>query len=150
MRLDRAEFAQVIRHAPLVSIDLIVRDERDRVLLGLRVNRPARGAWFVPGGRIYKNERLDSAFARITAAELGRAYARDEAPLLGVFEHLYDDNALDEAGINTHYVVIAHSLRVEAAGLALPADQHSRYRWVEVHELLRDPSVHENTRAYFG
>ncbi|MEI8258661.1 MAG: GDP-mannose mannosyl hydrolase [Deltaproteobacteria bacterium] len=149
MQLARADFALVLRHAPLVSIDLVVRDERDRVLLGLRVNRPARGAWFVPGGRIYKNERLDAAFSRITAAELGLALERRLAPLLGVYEHFYDDNALDEPGVDTHYVVIAHVLRVASAQLALPDKQHSQYRWAEVPALLADTTVHENTRAYF-
>lgn len=128
----------------------MVRDTHGRVLLGLRVNRPARGAWFVPGGRIYKNERLDEAFARITLAELGREFVRSGAPLLGVYEHLYDDNALDEAGVSTHYVVLAHALSVDAAGLSLPEDQHSQYRWAHVADVLADPTVHANTRAYFA
>ena len=61
MFLARDDFAQVLRHTPLVSIDLIVRDRDRRVLLGVRVNRPAQGSWFVPGGRIYKYESLDAA-----------------------------------------------------------------------------------------
>jgi hypothetical protein len=43
--------------APLVSIDLIIRDNADRVLLGLRNNEPAKGYFFVPGGIILKDCR---------------------------------------------------------------------------------------------
>jgi colanic acid biosynthesis protein WcaH len=147
VRLDRADFLQLLRNGPLVSLDLVVRDRDDRVLVGWRVNRPARDAWFVPGGRVYKDERLGDAFARITAAELGRALELPDARPLGVFEHLYDDNGLDEPGVSTHYVVLAYELRAEA--LRLPDAQHSTWRWMTAAELLSDPSVHPNTRAYF-
>ena len=50
--LNNDEFAQVVRNAPLVAIDLIIRDPEQRVLVGLRMNEPAKGKWFVPGGTI--------------------------------------------------------------------------------------------------
>ena len=56
--LDEARFLEVIDRAPLVSIDLVVVDPDQRVLCGWRVNQPARGFWFVPGGRILKGEAL--------------------------------------------------------------------------------------------
>jgi colanic acid biosynthesis protein WcaH len=55
--LSLSHFKDLIENAPLVSIDLIVR-QREGILLGKRVNRPAQGFWFVPGGRVYKNESL--------------------------------------------------------------------------------------------
>jgi colanic acid biosynthesis protein WcaH len=150
MFLARNDFAHVIRHTPLASIDLVVRDPEGRVLVGLRSNKPAQGSWFVPGGRVYKDERLDVAFARITRSELGIEIARREAEFLGVYEHLYDDNALDEPGVTTHYIVLAYEVRVDPATLALPNAQHDRFRWLTPDELRRDTLVHENTRAYFA
>lgn len=147
MRLDRDDFLHLLRCGPLVSIDLVVRDDEGRVLVGWRVNRPARDAWFVPGGRIYKDERIGAAFERITAAELGAARDLSDARPLGVFEHLYDDNGLDVPGVSTHYVVLAYELRARA--LSLPDAQHSRYRWMTPEELVGDAAVHPNTRAYF-
>ncbi len=147
MRLERADFLHLVRNGPLVSIDLVVRDAEGRVLVGWRVNRPARDAWFVPGGRIYKDERIGPAFERVTAAELGRARDLSEARALGVFEHLYDDNGLDVPGVSTHYVVLAYELRAD--DVAPPDAQHSSYRWMSVPELLADAAVHPNTRAYF-
>jgi hypothetical protein len=66
-------FLEVVRNAPLVSIDLIVRDHDGRILVGRRVNQPAKGTWFVPGGSIRKGETLARALARISDAELGVA-----------------------------------------------------------------------------
>lgn len=150
MFLSRDDFAHVLGHTPLVSVDLIVRDENARVLVGLRLNRPAQGSWFVPGGRIYKDERIDDAFLRISQAELGRAIPRETADLVGVYEHLYDDNALEIPGLSTHYIVIAYELQATAASLDLPDGQHAQYRWMHVDEIVDDPAVHLNTRAYFS
>jgi hypothetical protein len=35
-----------------------------------------------------------------------------------------------------------------ATAARLPEEQHSRYRWASVEEILGDPAVHENTKAY--
>lgn len=145
--LPARDWLDVIARAPLVSIDLIVRDTMRRVLVGLRRNEPAAGTWFVPGGAIRKNESLDAAFARITHAELGRSFARREARLVGIFEHLYPTNFLRAAGISTHYVVLAHELSASVRpGVA--EDQHSQYRWMTELELREHPQVHPYTRAY--
>ena len=73
VRLPPDLFKRVVELTPLVSIDLVVRDESGRMLVGLRANRPAQGYWFVPGGRVGKNETLREAFDRLTGAELGVA-----------------------------------------------------------------------------
>ena len=148
-RIPESEFLHVVRVSPVVSMDLIVRNDRGEVLLGLRNNEPARGTWFVPGGRLLKDERLDEAFARISRDELGVALSRDDARFLGAYEHLYEKNFAGEPGFGTHYVVLAHE--IEASGpIATPADdQHGEFRWWSVTALLESPRVHPYTRAYF-
>lgn len=146
-RLPEETFFTVLAHTPLVSMDLIVRDAEGRILVGLRCNRPAQGSWFVPGGRIGKGERLRDAFRRITEAELGRSFDLEGARFLGVFEHLYEDNALDRPGVGTHYVVLGYELKAEPP-LVPPPDQHGAFRWMTSEALLADPAVHPNTKAY--
>lgn len=74
-------FLQVITHAPLVSIDLLVTDSQGRTLVGRRINPPAAASWFAPGGRVRKDETLDAAFLRLTEAELGVALPRSGGAL---------------------------------------------------------------------
>lgn len=149
-RLSVEDFRRIVRDAPLVAMDVIVDDGGGRVLVGWRSNAPARGCWFVPGGRIRKGERLADAFRRITRDELGCEVPLDEARALGAFEHLYDENPFGEEGFGTHYVVLGYALRRAPDALALPTGQHARYRWMTAEELLVDPDVHANTRAYVG
>ena len=144
-----AAFAAVIRNTPLVAIDLILRDPEGAVLVGLRTNEPAKGFWFVPGGRIRKNERLDAAFARILKQETGLEAPRAEAKRLGVYEHLYETNVFEDPSFDTHYVVIGYELRLESRPAVQTDQQHSAIRWLSVDALLKDGLVHDNTKAYF-
>ena len=148
--LSRSDFLQVVRTAPLVSMDLLVRGPAGAVLLGLRRNRPAQDWWFVPGGIIRKNERFEAAFRRLTAAELGTEHRLSSARPLGAWEHLYDDNFAGDPGFGTHYVVLAWELRADLPITRLPGEQHRDYRWVSVAELAADASIHPNSRAYAG
>jgi colanic acid biosynthesis protein WcaH len=146
--LRTADFRRVVAHAPLVSIDIVIVNPRGEVLLGLRRNQPARGRWFVPGGRILKGERIARAFTRILKQEIGTAPAFRRARFLGVFEHIYRSNAFGEPGYGTHYVVLAY--KVKLAAPRLRADpQHADLRWWKVADIRASRAVHANTRAYF-
>jgi colanic acid biosynthesis protein WcaH len=150
VRVPAEDFLRIVRDAPVVSIDLVVRNAESDVLLGLRNNEPARGSWFVPGGRVLKDERLDAAFARVSRNELGVALSRDDARFVGLFEHFYAENFAGVPGIGTHYVVLAHRIDVSRR-FATPADdQHGEFRWWSVAALLDSPDVHPYTKAYFS
>ncbi|MBV1776602.1 GDP-mannose mannosyl hydrolase [Burkholderiaceae bacterium DAT-1] len=142
---------QVVASTPLVSIDLIVKNEQGHVLLGMRNNEPAAGYWFVPGGCIRKNETLDEAFTRISEAELGVRLHRRDFPFYGAYEHFYDTNAGKLPGFGTHYVVLAHEVVVDSAILKLPEqDQHADWRWATPADILADESVHFHSQQYFS
>jgi protein-tyrosine-phosphatase/ADP-ribose pyrophosphatase YjhB (NUDIX family) len=143
------EFAHVVRNAPLVAVDIIIKDPEDRVLVGRRVNEPAKGHYFVPGGAIRKNEMIRSAFARILKAETGLHASIDQAKFLGVFEHFYDANRFQDHDYGTHYVVLAYELTLTEQPSVKLDSQHSDIRWLSAVEILSAPDVHPNTRAYF-
>ncbi len=142
-------FAQVIAHAPLVAIDLLVEDKEQRVLLGWRKNPPAQSSWFVPGGRIRQNETLDQAFARITLAGLGREFDLEQSVFSVVYQHFYPDNFHGDAEESTHYIALAHRLWAGDTVLSLSQSQHVQYRWAHPATIAIDPLVHAYTRAYF-
>jgi len=139
------EFLEVVRATPLVSIDLIVHDRDGRILVGMRRNEPAKGTWFVPGGRIRKDETLARALARISEWELGDPLTDNDVRFAGVYEHFYETNFAGADGISTHYIVLAYVIKRTFDTDHLPADQHSEWAW------LSDPAmenVHPNTLAY--
>lgn len=148
MFLSQQAFATVVESTPLISIDLIVENEQGEILLGKRTNRPAQGYWFVPGGRVQKDESLADAFARLTEAELGLSLPITAGHFHGVWQHFYDDNFSGEH-FSTHYIVLAFRVQVKAEALTLPTEQHNDYRWLSSKTLLDDDTVHDNSRNYF-
>jgi colanic acid biosynthesis protein WcaH len=147
--LEASKFREIVKNAPLVSIDLIVRNEKNRILLGLRRNGPAKNYWFVPGGRIWKDEKIEAAFRRITESELGITLNLKNARFLRVFEHLYEENFADEPGFGTHYIALAYETTLSGAYAKLPFKQHSDYQWISEKHLLQDNNVHPYTKDYF-
>ena len=108
--LSASDFAEVVRLTPLISIDLILRNSNGDALLGVRNNEPAKGFYFVPGGRILKNERIADAFRRIILNETGVSADISQSKFKGVFEHIYDSNFANRSDFGTHYVVLAYQI----------------------------------------
>jgi len=146
MLLSKDIFSNVIENTPLISIDLIVENDKGQILLGKRINEPALGYWFVPGGRIFKDESLDDAFIRTVKEELGLNIERKDAIFDKTYEHFYENNVFDDK-FSTHYIVLAHKIKID--NLPILNNQHSNYKWFEVDELLQNKNVHKYTKDYF-
>lgn len=147
MFVSDGKFRVVLSATPLVSIDLLIVNHDKKVLVGLRKNRPAQDFWFVPGGRILKGESISVAFQRLTHTELGQTFTLEQSYLLGAFDHFYTDSVYGTEP-STHYVALGYKLHVTELN-NLPSQQHTCYRWLCIPELLADPTVHQNTKAYF-
>lgn len=142
--LDDQTFKTVINSAPLISIDILIK-KGNKILLGKRINKPAKGYFFSIGGRIKKNETIDSATARLALNELN-INLNFPPRFIGVFEHFYDDSLYEN--VSTHYVNIAYEYEIRET-LDLPSEQHSEYRWFTIDELLESKQVHKYTKDYF-
>jgi colanic acid biosynthesis protein WcaH len=147
--LNDADFHTLVRLAPLISIDFIIRNPRREILLGLRNNAPAKGSYFVPGGIILKNEWLADAFKRILKRETNFDATIADARLIGAYEHIYDNNRFGDPAFGTHYITLGHELKIGDAALLQADFQHSDFRWWTERDLLASDRVHENTKAYF-
>ena len=120
------EWETIVRHVPIPSVDLVVLHD-DGVVLGKRTNEPAKGEWFVPGGRIHKGERLEDAVHRIATEELGIEVEIVER--LGAYEHIYDTAEVDSDS-GKHYVPVGFT--VESLTEEIREDeQHSSVRVFE-------------------
>lgn len=151
--LDNENFLAIVDRTPLVAVDLVfIRNSRD-ILLGFRNNRPAQGFWFVPGGRIFKNEKIGEALVRVADAELGLGdgiRSGELSPrLIGCFEHFYPDCFAGECDVSTHYVVLGHRLDVpDNFDLPRADAQHAEFRWWPIEEALETAAVHRFTKDY--
>jgi colanic acid biosynthesis protein WcaH len=113
-------------------------------------NRPAQGFWFVPGGRILKNERLAEVCSRLNEAELGLELDIKSARYLGLYEHFYDDSIFTDAetDVSTHSVVNGFELVLPESHVNLPREQHNEYRWLSEEKFKTSEEVHVFSRWY--
>lgn len=139
------EFKIVVEYTPLISIDLVTMF-KDKVLLGRRVNKPAKDFYFTTGGIVRKNELFKEAQKRIAKNELGLELTT-ELKFIGIFEHFYNDSIFDN--ISTHYVNHGYLLELEKELINLPQEQHSDYKWFGIKELLQSDEVHKYVKDYF-
>ncbi|WP_319558016.1 GDP-mannose mannosyl hydrolase [Thiomicrorhabdus sp.] len=146
-KLPLSDFKQVVKNAPLFAIDLVVVNESRQLLVGKRINSPAKGYWFVPGGRVYKNESLERAVNRIAESELGCAIDRKQLTFLGLFDHFYHDSFFD-GEVSTHYINAAHLVFLNEKSINLPTEQHDSYRWIDIDKLDCDCDVHNYSKVF--
>ena len=139
-------FKVVVENTPLIAIDLIV-EKNGLFLLGKRINEPAKGFYFVPGGRIFKGEKIKDAFKRITKEEIRREINIEYANFLGIYEHFYENSFVDEH-ISTHYIVLAYKVKIKN-DLNLPLSQHENYIWLTKEEIIKNKAIHPYSKAYF-
>lgn len=137
--IPSAEWATIVEHVPIVSIDLVVVCD-EGVVLGKRTNQPARGEWFIPDGRVRKRERVPEAVHPVARDELGVSVEITEE--LGTYEHLYETADVPTAN-SKYYLANGFGVRTEAADFAID----SQYSTVRVFEELPN-DLHEHTAQY--
>ncbi len=142
--LDDQTFETVISSTPLISIDLLVKNN-NKILLGKRINKPAQSYFFSVGGRVFKNETINNAMIRVAKNELN-IELKLTPRFIGVFEHFYDDSIYQD--VSTHYVNLAYEMDIEETP-SLPSEQHNEYQWFTINELLKSNKVHKNVKDYF-
>lgn len=149
--IDLEKFRLVVESAPLVSVDLLVENEFGEFLFGKRLYKPAEGFWFVPGGRIRKDETIVEALSRVMIEETGVVSDSVEARFIGVFEHIYEDSIFSTTDdyVGTHYIALGYHINfIGELKLEQMYEQHSEICWLKHSEVISDESVHENSRAY--
>ena len=100
MFLKKKSFLNIIDKTPLCSIDILI-NIKNKYVFGLRKNKPASGYYFVPGGRILKNEIYEVTIKRILKNELGLSIINPKFKIIGIYNHIYRDNVFNAKNINT-------------------------------------------------
>lgn len=63
-------YRRILAVMPIPCVDAVIVS-RGKFLLGNRRNKPAKGQWFLIGGRVRKGERLEQALRRLLTEEAG-------------------------------------------------------------------------------
>lgn len=90
-KISHREFLESFKNVPRVAVSLIVKNEKDRVLLAKRNIPPGKNEWHLPGSFLIKNEKLNDLVRRILKKELGYSGEIQRTVASGVFEDIDKD-----------------------------------------------------------
>ena len=87
MILPEDDYKKILSTVPIVCVDCLVMNEQKEFLLVKRKNQPLKDEYWVPGGRVHKNEKLASSVHRKMRDEIGVEV--EIVRLLGFFEEIF-------------------------------------------------------------
>lgn len=130
----------IVKYVPIPSVDLLVF-AHGGVLLAKRKNSPAKGEWFVPGGRVHKGETLEEAVHRVGREELGVKIEIEQE--LGSYNHLYEDSDVPDSD-GKHYVANGYVVTPITDNFELD-EQHAAWNIFHLNDF---PDVHPYVEMY--
>ena len=151
-KLSEEIWRTCIDSMPIFGIDMIIFSRKYGVLMGRRINNPAKGKFFVPGGRVYKNERIVDAFNRILISETGLTFSFNKTTSLGLYEHFYNVTSWSTIESSTHYIIEARLIEVNPENIKLKInlnEQHSDFKWISL-ENIHSSTIHSYSNMYLN
>ncbi len=123
-KIPEKVYREIRRQMPIVCIDVVITDGK-KFLLGKRKNQPEKGKWWIPGGRILKNESLQDAAKRVLRQETG--LKAKSMKFLGFDELLHSPGYF--TGMTAHNIAFVFEAKIGANAKVKLDSQNSKARW---------------------
>lgn len=118
-----ALYKKILDSVPVPCVDAVIVNG-EKFLLGKRANQPAKGKWWLIGGRIHKGETLVRAVKRKAREETGRTIR--SVKFLDNTETIFRNSHF--RGVTSHTVNSIFVVRVSTTKFKND-EQHSVLRW---------------------
>ena len=123
--IESSLYNKIIDLIPVICVDgFIIKDYK--ILLLKRKNYPAIKEWWVPGGRVLKNERLTDAIIRKVKEETGFSVLNFNR--IGITETIFEKK---------HTINVCYEIEVNDDIVSIDSD-HSEYKWFDLDKIPSD------------
>ena len=141
MLIPESLYRQIVSVIPILCVDLLVVDAEQRLLLVKRLNEPAKGLWWVPGGRVHIGEMRAAAAVRKLYEECGLKIS-GTAPI----EVSTEDLILPKGDTFSHVVATVYLIKVDSSAPVVLDSQSEAAEWqspgawlqADLHPYVRD------------
>jgi len=117
-------YKHIVKSIPIPCVDVIIVHDGLFLLLK-RNNPPEKGKWFIPGGRVYKDEKLRTAAQRKAYEETG--IHCNVGPLIYNTETIFPDGPFD---FPIHTINSCFFLYPKTRSFKVSLDKdHNGFRW---------------------
>ncbi|MBI2148269.1 NUDIX domain-containing protein [Candidatus Woesearchaeota archaeon] len=129
MIINKKDYEKILEVMPICCVDLII-SYKGEILFVKRKNKPLKGKWCFPGGRIYKNEKLEKAATRKAFEEVGINIKIERK--LGVYETFFRKGPFQNPKTNPHTINIVFIAKPASKNFEIKIDkQSSEYKWFD-------------------
>ena len=134
MLIENQLYNKIREVLPTACVDLLVTNEEKQYLLAKRTEKPAKGSWWFPGGRIYKGETWQECARRKGREELGIDLPIGN--IVSVENYFADDADWHTVNLVVHAYFSHRIIELDKT--------HAEYRWAsmiesELHECVKNP-----------
>jgi|TARA_B100000315_G_C14216962_1_gene424681 colanic acid biosynthesis protein WcaH len=104
------EYREILEKLAIPCVDVFVENDSGEVLMIKRDNEPAKGQWWLPGGRIFKRETIKDAAIRKIREEVGLELS--DVAIVGAYETIFDEGPFGiETGTHSVNVLVKGSVK---------------------------------------
>lgn len=130
MYLPEETFREVEKLVPLASLNLVIMDEEERILVMKRTYEPAKGLYWYPGGRIKRGQSLEEALKNQIREETGLGWTQVKVvKVLSVDSNIFKTRQT----ININFLI-----KKKKGSEVKLNPQHSDFKWLKPEEFERE------------
>ena len=138
-KIPNKEYKYILENMPVFCVDMILCKDK-KVLLAKRKNNPGKGKWWVPGGRILKNEKINDAVIRKMKEEMGiKAKIKKDT---GIYEYFSKSGFFPDLISGTHNIAQVFVVEMDGENQRINLDsQGVECKWISDVEESLDPYI---------
>lgn len=138
-KINNLKYKKIIEYMPICCVDVVIC-HCNKILLVYRNTEPAKNEWWFPGGRVYKNERLEEAAIRKAYEEVGIKV--QIVKMIGIYETMFNKGPFDDLKSGVHTINICFLVKPTLENFKIKIDDTiSDYRWIDKIEDNLNPYV---------
>jgi colanic acid biosynthesis protein WcaH len=127
-------YKKIIELVPILCVDLIIRNN-GKILLVKRKNKPLIGKYWIPGGRVLKNELLIDAVKRKCKNECGLICK--EAKEIGTYDYIGKDAPFSGIKSGIHTLSVVFEIK-KFTGEVNIDNNHLEYLWGKIEDCPKE------------
>lgn len=148
-KIPNDEYKKILENIPICCVDLIIKGKKG-VLLVLRADEPLKNFWWIPGGRIYKGEKIENAVIRKAYEETGLKVKIEKN--MGTYETILGKDCFKNLKIGIHTINITFLVKPISEESEVKLDNTSlKFKWIDkieenLHSYLKE--ILENSKIF--
>ena len=126
--IPKEKYKEIMEILPILCADLIIQKE-GKILVGLRKNQPLKNEWWIPGGRVFKNERLEEAAIRKAKEEFNLDVKIEKE--LGVYECIEKETEFEDIKTGSHTLSVVFQVSPIGKQNIKMDSSFENYKWID-------------------